>query len=434
MSSILTPKPFNEPERIEALQALKILDTPREAAFDRITRIAASVMRVQTAFVSLVDTDRQWFKSCHGIDIASSPREIAFCAHAILKTEALVILDATKGPRFADNPFVTGEAGLRFYCGMPLTTRDGFRIGTLCVIDGEPRAEVTESELGAMRDLADMTMEAIEGRDALRNATDALSQHISTAQKQAESGETAKANLMAMLGHELRTPLNAIIGFSEVMTGQAFGQLGSPHYVEYAEHIRDSGRHLLGLIGTLLNFASCERGEITLAEEEFDTTDVIEECAGMMSERARNADIELELEVATDLFALRADRNQVVQMLLNLIGNAIKFSHSGGAVRIAAKCVAGQIVIAVVDKGIGMSPDQLEKSRGVFDQLESGLARRFEGLGLGLPLTERLIELHGGKLEMQSAADEGTTAKLTFPAWRSIHLGNGSKTEAARAS
>ncbi len=434
MSSILIPKPFNERERIEALQALGILDTPPEAAFDRITRLAASVMRVQAAFVSLVDTDRQWFKSCHGVDIASSPREIAFCAHAILKDEALAVLDATKDPRFADNPFVTGEAQLRFYLGMPLTTRDGFRIGTLCVIDGKPRAEVTETERGAMRDLADMTMEAIEGRDAVRYATEVLSQHFSTAQRRAESGETAKANLMAMLGHELRTPLNAIIGFSEVMTGQVFGPLGSSNYIEYAEHIRDSGQHLLGLIETLLNFASCERGEITLIEDEFNLPDVIYGCVGMMSERARNAEIEIGVEAAPDLPALRADRSQVVQMLLNLIGNAIKFSHSGGAVRIIANLVGRRIEIAVVDQGIGMPPDQLEKSRGVFDQLENGLARRFEGLGLGLPLTERLIELHGGTLELQSAGDEGTTAKLTFPKWRSANFGDGSKAEAVRAS
>ena len=420
MTSNLVPKPFNDQERIEALQALGLLDTPPEAAFDRITRLAAAVMRTPIALVSLVDETRQWFKSRCGLDLESTPREVAFCAHAIMKDDVLLVLDATKDPRFMNNPLVTGEGHIRFYAGAPLITRDGFRLGTLCVIDTEVRAEVTEQELELMKDMAAMTIEVIEGRHAVRHATEVLSQHLTAAAQRAEAGETAKANLMAMLGHELRTPLNAIIGFSEVMTSQVFGPSLSPEYKEYAEHIRESGQHLLGLIGTMLNLASCERGEICLNEETFDPAKLVADCVGIMSEPARKAGVKVKTERAPILPDLHADRNQVVQMLLNLIGNAVKFNQSGGTVRIVVEAHDGQVVLSVIDTGLGMAPEKLKQSREVFDQLDSGLARNFEGLGLGLPLTERLVELHGGRLDLQSTEGQGTTATLTFPAWRSV--------------
>jgi len=418
MSSKLVPKPFNEQERVEALKALAILDTPREIAFDRIARLAAAVMRTPVALISLVDEDRQWFKSCVGVDLESSPREIAFCAHAIMGDDILVVLDATKDPRFRDNPFVTGEAHLRFYAGAPLVTRDKFRIGTLCVLDSEPRTEVTTRELALMNDLAVMAVKEIEGRHLVRHANDVLSQQLAVAEAQASAGETAKANLMAMLSHELRTPLHAIIGFSEVLSAQTMGPLGNPEYKEYAEQIRQSGVHLLGLVGTLLNFASCERGEIALNDDTVDPGQIVAHCVGLMSERARTAQVELASESVPGVPKLLADRNQVIQMLLNLIGNAIKFNRQGGTVKVSANYLEGRVVLTVTDTGIGMAPELLEKSRGAFDQLEAGLARSYEGIGLGLPLTERLIELHGGSLELKSAEGQGTTAAQIFPSWR----------------
>lgn len=434
MVAKLIPVPFNEKERIEALQALAILDTPRELAFDRLTRLTAAVMRAPVALVSLIDVDRQWFKSCHGIEMESSPRGLAFCTHAIMSDELFVVLDAARDPRFSDNPFVTGEAHLRFYAGTPLVTRDKFRIGTLCVIDTEPRDEVTPEERQLLSDLAAMVVEAIEGRHAVRDAGELMMKQLAKAAELANAGETAKANLMAMLGHELRTPLNAIIGFSEVMTGQAFGPIGNPRYCEYAQHIRDSGQHLLGLIGTLLNLASCDRGEIVLQEADLNPRDVLADCVGMMSERARKADVTLDLQEPGSLPGLKADRNQVVQMLLNLIGNAIKFNRRGGHVAVSAFLADNQVVLSVSDNGKGMPDERLEQVRGAFEQLESGLARNFEGLGLGLALTERLIELHGGRLDLQSEVGKGTTATLTFPQWRSLDESAAAALTAAQGS
>jgi DNA-binding response OmpR family regulator/phosphoribosyl 1,2-cyclic phosphodiesterase len=147
------PLPANERERIWALRRLNILDTPPEERFDRLTRLARRLFEVPIALVSLVDSERQWFKSCQGLAVRETPREVAFCAHAILSLDALVVSDALKDERFADNPIVTGEPHVRFYAGQPLAAPDGSRVGTLCIIDHRPR-ELSESDLEALRDLA----------------------------------------------------------------------------------------------------------------------------------------------------------------------------------------------------------------------------------------------------------------------------------------
>ncbi|MDH3453164.1 MAG: sensor domain-containing diguanylate cyclase [Gammaproteobacteria bacterium] len=147
--------PDNESERLETLRALQILDTPHEERFDRITRLARRLFGVPIALVSLVDTERQWFKSSQGLDASETPREISFCGHAILDDDALVIKNAVEDNRFADNPLVTGEPNIRFYAGQPLSAGNGCKVGTLCLIDTQPR-ELSEEDQRLLEDLAAM--------------------------------------------------------------------------------------------------------------------------------------------------------------------------------------------------------------------------------------------------------------------------------------
>ncbi|MDQ4064086.1 MAG: GAF domain-containing protein, partial [Actinomycetota bacterium] len=147
------PLPLNEAQRIASLRGLHILDTPYEERFDRITRLAQRLFSVPIALVSLIDVNRQWFKSCIGLDLRETPRSTSFCAHAILSDEALVIPDAQLDPRFADNPFVTGPPHIRFYAGQPLVGPNNQKLGTLCIIDRRPRQLDTDN-LNALRSLA----------------------------------------------------------------------------------------------------------------------------------------------------------------------------------------------------------------------------------------------------------------------------------------
>ena len=154
------PLPADENERLRALRALLLLDTPPEERFDRLTRFAAEQLGMPVALLTLVDGQRQWFKSRIGIDATETPRELSFCAHAILHNELMVVEDALRDPRFFDNPLVAGDPHVRFYAGAPLSSPDGHRIGTLCVIDTLPRTlgPVELSILDALRSLANETL------------------------------------------------------------------------------------------------------------------------------------------------------------------------------------------------------------------------------------------------------------------------------------
>src|SRR5919199_3380376 len=156
--------PHNEPERLRALRRYGILDTPPESAFDRITGLAARLFDVPIVLVTLVDEGRQWFKSCYGLDLRQTEREVSFCAHALLADEVLVVPDATRDPRFADNPLVLGPPDIRFYAGAPLKTPDGFTLGTLCIIDTAPRDGLDAGQAATLVDLAALVMDELELR------------------------------------------------------------------------------------------------------------------------------------------------------------------------------------------------------------------------------------------------------------------------------
>ncbi|MEO8118431.1 MAG: PAS domain S-box protein [Rhodoferax sp.] len=160
---------LNETERLELLHSLDLLDTPAEPAFDCITRLVARTLQVPIALVSLVDTNRQWFKSQIGLNVCETPREFAFCAHAILQDSPMIVADATKDPRFGDNPLVNGEPNIRFYAGTPIRTSDGTALGTLCAIDTKPRI-LSQDELDTLRDLADLVSKEIQQREATQLA------------------------------------------------------------------------------------------------------------------------------------------------------------------------------------------------------------------------------------------------------------------------
>ena len=177
------PSPDNEKERLGRLKKLKILDTPLEERFERITRIVCRSLNVPISAVSLIDEGRQWFKSIQGVDVSETPRNISFCGHAILEEGPLVIPDAQKDARFKDNPLVTEDPNIRFYAGFPLTIGENIRIGTLCAIDREPR-EVTEDNLAVLKDLAQMVQSELESM-ALSEAQQSLIEELEEAERAA---------------------------------------------------------------------------------------------------------------------------------------------------------------------------------------------------------------------------------------------------------
>ena len=239
------------------------------------------------------------------------------------------------------------------------------------------------------------------------------------AKDEAELASRSKTEFLANMSHELRTPLNAIIGFSDILMGQIFGPLGDLRYGDYARDIRDSGLHLLNLINDVLDVSKVEFGKVELIEETVDIVAVVESCARLMRDRADTAGIRLVQELPPGLPQLQGDSRRLKQILLNLLSNAVKFTPSGGRVTIrASHHPRDGFRLTVEDTGIGIAKQDLEKALRPFGQIDSRLARKYQGTGLGLPLARSMAELHGGKLELDSAPGQGTTATIWLPAGR----------------
>ncbi len=240
------------------------------------------------------------------------------------------------------------------------------------------------------------------------------------AKEEAETANRAKSEFLANMSHELRTPLNAIIGFSELMSHQAFGPLHA-RYRDYAGDILASGRHLLSLISDILDLSKIEAGRRELHEERVELDELVGDTLSLISERGEfnRARIKLETEGAAPVFW--ADRRALVQILLNLVSNALKFSDAETDVTIRARTAPdGCPQLCVADRGIGIGGAEVEKILQPFTQLESAHARRYQGTGLGLTIARSLAELHGGGLAIESAPGAGTTITLTLPAGRAL--------------
>ena len=243
---------------------------------------------------------------------------------------------------------------------------------------------------------------------------------IIAAKERAEIANRVKSEFLANMSHELRTPLNAIIGFSDVMISKLFGEL-APRYEEYVENIRDSGAHLLSVINDILDVSRIEAGRMELYPERIKAEDIIESAMRLINDRAHEAGLSLTRRVGKDLPDLMLDNQRIKQVMLNILSNAVKFTPKGGKITVkAAKNRAGDVVLSVTDSGIGMTADEIEVAMVPFGQVDSKLARRYDGTGLGLPLTKSFVELHDGTLRITSKPGEGTTVAVHIPAERQV--------------
>jgi PAS domain S-box-containing protein len=239
------------------------------------------------------------------------------------------------------------------------------------------------------------------------------------AKEAAEIASRSKSDFLANISHELRTPLNAIIGFSEIMREELFGALGSPQYREYIGDVFDSAQHLLQLINDILDIAKAEAGKLELAEDEIAIKNVVNSAMRIVHERAHRGKIAIRTQLAADLPPLYADERKLKQILLNLLTNAVKFTPPDGTIEIAGRLAEdGDLLLTVADSGIGIAADDIAIALAPFGQVDSKLARKYDGTGLGLPLSSAMAKLHGGDMSIASVVGEGTTVTVRLPASR----------------
>jgi signal transduction histidine kinase len=415
------PVPIDEGSRLSILHGYSILDTPPEAAFDLLTSLAARIFNTPVVLLSLVDENRQWFKSCYGIkSVSHTDRDSSFCAHAILSNKPLIIPDARDDPRFSDNPLVTGAPGIRFYAGAPLIALEGQRLGTLCLIDTVPRDRLDSEQIRTLEDMAAMAVEELELRRLTRKLTETealltqSNRDLDQQRRSAEEGSRLKTRFLANMSHELRTPLNGIIGFSELLADGRAGVLDDRQQ-RFLNNILLSSRHLLRLINDLLDLGKIEAGKLDLKPEFARADDLIHEVLESLRPLSDLKHITFSAEIGPEC-DLYTDPARFKQIVYNYFSNALKFTPEHGSV-VVRFLSEGQdfIRVEVIDNGMGIAEQDLHRLFQDFEQLESGPAKKYAGTGLGLALVKKLVEQQGGRVEVESTEGKGSRFSAVVP-------------------
>ncbi len=396
------PLPENEEDRLEKLRRYQILDTSPEESFDRITRIVGEIIGVPIALVSLVDKDRQWFKSRYGLDASETPRDLAFCAHAILGDGLFVVEDASKDPRFADNPLVANDPSIRFYAGAPLITPDGLNLGTLCAIDREPH-QLTKQQSQVLVDLSHVVVDEMELRIALRKSLDETAQEVSL--------RTQKDAFISMVSHELRTPLTSIRGSLGLLEGGAMNDKPE-EAIKLVSMANRNVINLLHLIDDLLDFQQIVMGKMELEFEVLDVGSLVREACENMAGYAHESGVNILINDETTV-PIVGDATRLSQVLANLISNAIKFSCRNDDVVVSIYVDDGGVCIEVKDNGAGIPEDFKDR---VFEHFSRAPGQhKTKGSGLGLAISKAIVESHRGRIEFESTAGSGTTFQVKLP-------------------
>lgn len=377
-----------ESRRLSALRSYGMLDTPAETVFDDITRIAAAICGTPMSIISLVDVDRQWFKSELGMGVRETPIDASICAHAILEHDFLEVPNTTTDARFSSNPLVTGDPSLRFYAGALLKTPDGLPLGTVCVLDTVPR-ELTQVQIDTLQALARQVMAQMELRRMLVEAQ-ALNQH--------------RARVLATAGHDLKGPLRAAL--------YALTKARAADGAERDARLESAEQDLAYInqkFGDMIAGATGKGGAAAPELRPTDLAPVLGEVGRVWTRAARRKHIELVVDPAPCLASTNAGLLET--LLGNLVANAIKYTPEGG--RVAVECSDGEdaIEIVVADTGIGMDATRVEDYFTAFRQADAAS----EGLGIGLWIVRQAADVLGARIDVQSALGEGTRVSVSLP-------------------
>ncbi len=391
---------FDDVQRLRALRDYRVLDTVPEDAFDNITRLASQIFHTPIALVSLVDEGRQWFKSRVGLDATETPREVAFCDHAIRQEEPLLVRDALNDPRFATNPLVTGVLGVRFYCGVPVRSPEGHGLGTLCLLDRVPR-EMTTMQVQALKGLAHQVELELE----IRRRVIILEEGLGVQREQ----QRAKELLASMLVHDLRAPLTTV-----TLTASYLAQL-HPESDQAFQDLLGEAERMRRMLTDVLDICLAEVHALRLRRLAFSLVPVVRKAAHRLERLAQQRGQKLVLELPDGANPIDADPDLIDRVLTNLIGNAIQHAPAEMPITIAvAERAGGGVRVEIRDLGQSIPEGSREAVFAPFEQLGDG-GGRARGYGLGLAFCRMVVEAHGGTVGVMPIVPHGNAFYLELP-------------------
>lgn len=398
------------PTRLEALRETNLLDSPPEPVFDRLTKFAATVLRVPVAIMTLIDRDRQFFKSHCGLsgtmaEDRENPLSYSFCKYVVASGEPLLIPDARVDPLVQNNPAVF-EHGVVAYIGVPLVTETGQRLGTLCAFDTKIR-QWSQEDTEVLRAVAAQIMTEVE----LRTKTQALGGYLDEVREL----EQNRRSMTRMTVHDLRTPLSSLLLCLEMLP--ILGAL-NPAQTEYVGICARAGENLRAIVDSLLDIeAVAMRGQAALSKALCDPRKVAERALEQVVGLVTDSKMTIVRDFPDQLPLVQADPDKLERVLVNLLGNAIKFSSAGSKVTVKAEVERNgseNLVFSVSDTGLGISEADTEK---IFDEgviLNSKSLTR-ASTGLGLTYCKRIVDAHEGKIWVRSELKKGSTFFVALP-------------------
>jgi signal transduction histidine kinase len=388
-------RPEEDARRLAALREYNILDTAPEKDFDELVALASAICETPISTITLIDENRQWHKARIGLADQEGNRDHTFCAHAINEDDLMVVPDATKDDRFFDNPFVTGHPDIRFYAGMPLINPEGFKLGTLCVIDQKPKS-LSESQLLSLRVLGKQVMKQMELRRKL--------------------GELQRLNdinhkLLSVISHDLRSPFNSLYGLLEMVEQY---DLPAEEFKNMIPGVKKGFNAANGLLTNLLEWATSQFDQHEIIRHPFSAkqlADLVIESNTQLFQQKGNVVLNT---IDVNVRAL-GDENMIKAVFRNLVINANKFTKSG-TITLAAEVTGNMIVLSVSDTGVGITNEHREKMFSWGHRSSTIGTGGERGSGFGLLVCKEFVERNGGQMWFASEPGKGSQFYFSLPA------------------
>lgn len=400
---------YSEKLRIQELYAYDVLDREANQEFEDIVNMAAKMCHVPISAISLIDIERQWFLAQKGLGISETPRQHAFCHHTIQQNGILTVPDALEDTRFQHNPLVEGSPHIRFYAGTPLYSQNGYKLGSLCVIDTKPRLGLTKDEEGALKLLARQVARLMDLRlknKLLENDLEIISKQKLTL----ERADKMREDLIQIISHDMRSPLQNMESLVQLIEHNLLNQEELKVAIKGISAKVEHGKKLLS---ELLLWAEAAKENASLSITHFDGHPVINKELALLSDKIEDKNIALEVQVPNKI-PMTQDVHILSFALRNILNNAAKYTERGKITLRYKKNEAGHY-FSISDTGIGMNAEEIQRVLSNQRLRSKPGTREEKGTGLGLMIVKRFIERAAGTLHIESAPNTGTYVSFTLP-------------------